>query len=129
MDKTVDHIFVFEGNGVIKDFPGNYSDYREWKTITEKENLKKTSNQVSNSIDTRKQRDNSNKLTFKEKKEFEALEKDLELLNKEKAEIETKFQSGASADELIKLSSRYEQIKEELDEKELRWLELSEKES
>ena len=73
MDKTVDHIFVFEGNGVIKDFPGNYSDYREWKTITEKENLKKTSNQVSNSIDTRKQRDNSNKLTFKEKKELEAL--------------------------------------------------------
>jgi ATP-binding cassette subfamily F protein uup len=129
MDKTVDHIFVFEGNGVIKDFPGNYSDYREWKTLTEKENLKKTTNQVSNSNDTRKQRDNSNKLTFKEKKEFEALEKDLELLNKEKAEIETLFQSGASTDELIKLSSRYEQIKEELDEKELRWLELSEKES
>ena len=59
-------------------------------------------------------------MTFKEKKEFEALEKDLELLNKEKAEIETKFQSGASADELIKLSSRYEQIKEELQKEILR---------
>lgn len=128
MDRTVDHLFVFEGNGVIKDFPGNYSDYREWKTLQEKELQQKTKNaSQADSVANRKQRDNSNKMTFKEKREFEALEAEIESLNEEKTQIEALFQSGADADEIMKKSARYEEIKTLLDEKELRWLELSEK--
>ena len=128
MDRTVDHLFVFEGNGVIKDFPGNYSDYREWKTLQEKELQQKTKNaSQADSVANRKQRDNSNKMTFKEKREFEALEVEIESLNEEKTQIEALFQSGADADEIMKKSARYEEIKDLLDEKELRWLELSEK--
>lgn len=127
MDKTVDHLFVFEGNGCIKDFPGNYSDYRDWKIRKEKEEAKELQNKVQKN-NSRTQRDYSNKMSFKEKKEFESLEKELETLNVEKADIEIKFQSGdATPDELVILSARYEEIKSLLDEKELRWLELSEK--
>ena len=126
MDKTVDHLFVFEGDGLIKDFPGNYSDFREWKTLKEKEDAKESNNKVSKSTATRSQRDNSNKMTFKEKKEFEALEIEIESLTNEKNNIEEIFQTGASPEEMLKLSSRYEEIKVLLDEKELRWLELSE---
>ena len=127
MDKTVDHLFVFEGNGCIKDFPGNYSDYREWKTGKEKEEAKEQQNKVKKN-NTRTQRDYSNKMSFKEKKEFESLEKELESLNNEKTDIESKFQLGdATPDELVMLSARYEEVKYLLDEKELRWLELSEK--
>ena len=129
MDKTVEHLFVFEGNGVVKDFPGNYSDYREWKTAHEKELLQKTKleNQVKSETD-RKQRDKSNKMTFKEKREFESLEKEIGELNEEKEQIESLFQSGADAEEIMQKSQRYEEVKSLLDEKELRWLELSEKE-
>ena len=127
MDKTVDHLFVFEGNGCIKDFPGNYSDYRDWKIRKDKEEAKELQNKVQKN-NSRTQRDYSNKMSFKEKKEFESLEKELETLNVEKADIEIKFQSGdATPDELVILSARYEEIKSLLDEKELRWLELSEK--
>ncbi len=129
MDKTVDHLFVFEGNGCIKDFPGNYSDYRDWKIRKEKEEnaaIQAQNNKIYNSG--RTQRDNSNKMSFKEKKEFESLEKELSSLNSEKQELELKFQEGkSSADELIKLSARYEEVKSLVDEKEMRWLELSEK--
>ena len=129
MDKTVDHLFVFEGDGRIKDFPGNYSDFRDWKTLKEKEVAKESNNRSPKSIATRSQRDNSNKMTFKEKKEFETLEKEIETLTNEKNKIEEIFQTGASPDEMLKLSSRYEEIKDCLDEKELRWLELSEKDN
>ena len=128
MDKTVEHLFVFEGNGVVKDFPGNYSDYRDWKIQNEKEQQQKNKDiNTGKSEVERRQRDKSNKMTFKEKKEFETLEKELESLNNEKAEIEALFQSGASPEEIMKKSQRYDEIKELLDEKELRWLELSEK--
>ena len=128
MDKTIDHLFIFEGNGVIKDFPGNYSDYREWKTIKEKEENQKlkTENTTKQDID-RKQREKSNKMTFKEKREFEQLEKEISELNSEKSQIESLFQNGADSDEIIQKSQRYEEIKNLLDEKEMRWLELSEK--
>ena len=128
MDKTVDHLFVFEGNGVIKDFPGNYSDYRDWKTLQEKEQNQKTKTENSSKSETDwKQRDKSNKMTFKEKREFETLEKEINELNEEKKQIEILFQSGAEADEIMQQSQRYEEIKSMLDEKEMRWLELSEK--
>lgn len=128
MDKTVDHLFVFEGNGVIKDFPGNYSDYREWKTIKEKEENQKLKTENSSKQETDyKQRDKSNKMTFKEKREFELLEKEINELNSEKSQIEILFQSGADSEEIIQKSKRYEEIKSLLDEKEMRWLELSEK--
>ena len=128
MDKTVDHLFVFEGEGVIKDFPGNYSDYRDWKTEKEKEEIAKNKETIAKK-DSYKQRDYSNKLTFKEKKELEQLEKDLEQLNNEKLTIEELFQNCTDSDEIMKASSRYEEIKVLLDEKEFRWLELSEKDA
>lgn len=128
MDKTVDHLFVFEGDGVIKDFPGNYSDYRDWKTEKEKEEIAKNKETIAKK-DSYKQRDYSNKLTFKEKKELEQLEKDLEQLNNEKLTIEELFQNCTDSDEIMKASSRYEEIKVLLDEKEFRWLELSEKDA
>ena len=127
MDKTVDHLFVFEGNGAIKDFPGNYSDYREWKSMKEKEEAAKIKDSSPQNNDY-KQRDKSNKMTFKEKREFEALENEIENLNQEKETIEILFQNGANSDEIAKVSIRYNEIKALLDEKELRWLELSEKE-
>lgn len=128
MDRTVEHLFVFEGNGIIKDFPGNYSDYREWKTLQEKEQLQKQKETAQRQEEERKpQRDRSNKMSYKEKREFETLEVELETLNKEKNEIEQLFQNGANPDEIIVKSARYEEIKVLLDEKELRWLELSEK--
>ena len=131
MDKTVDHIFVFEGNGVIKDFPGNYSDYRDWKTQQEKELNKKNRDLNTNNKPNAewKQREKSNKMTFKEKKEFETLETELVALNEEKKQIESVFQSGIDSNEIVKLSNRYEELKSIIDEKELRWLELSEKDA
>ncbi len=128
MDKTVDHLFVFEGNGVIKDFPGNYSDYRNWKSQKEKEENQKI--KAENTIKPEndwKQREKSNKMTFKEKREFELLEKEIQILNTEKSQIESYFQCGADSNEIIQKSQRYEEIKSILDEKEMRWLELSEK--
>lgn len=128
MDKTVDHLFVFEGNGVIKDFPGNYSDYRDWKTLQEKEQSHKVKTENSSKSETDwKQRDKSNKMTYKEKREFEMLEKEIQKLNEEKKQIEILFQSGAEADKIMQQTQRYEEIKSMLDEKEMRWLELSEK--
>ena len=129
MDRTVDHIFVFEGNGVIKDFPGNYSEYREWKQENDK--LKDAENpkeqQKAKASNAEKNR-NSNKLTFKERKEFEELTKDLDLLNNEKQEIETIFSNGSNTADLDRLAKRYNELKSIIDEKEYRWLELSEKE-
>ena len=128
MDKTVEHLFVFEGNGSIKDFPGNYSDYREWRTEKDKEeSLKNKTASPRDDSEKRTQRDKSNKMSFKEKREFESLEKEIEQLNNEKAEIEALFQNGASSETILEKSKRYDEVKELLDEKELRWLELSEK--
>lgn len=126
MDKTVDHIFVFEGNGIIKDFPGNYSEYRDWKLEQEKVVDAKIKG-INSKKDSYKQRDNSNKLTFKEKKELEQLEKELEELNNEKLKIEELFQNSTDTNNILQASNRYEEIKVIIDEKELRWLELSEK--
>ena len=129
MDRTVDHIFVFEGNGVISDFPGNYTDYREWKQENDKlkEAEKSKEAQKSKPTNTEKNR-NSNKLTYKERKELEELTKELDSLNNEKQEIEAVFSNGSNAADLDKLAKRYNELKNIIDEKEYRWLELSEKE-
>ena len=129
MDRTVDHIFVFEGNGVIKDFPGNYSEYREWKQENDKlKDAEKPKEQQKAKASNAEKNRNSNKLTFKERKEFEELTKDLDLLNNAKQEIETIFSNGSNTADLDRLAKRYNELKSIIDEKEYRWLELSEKE-
>ncbi len=128
MDKVVDHLLVFKGNGVIKDFPGNYTQYREWQTLQSKEEAEKT---VKPEPKKQKQTNNNSdnkKLTFKEKREFEQLEKDIEALEVEQKAIEEALCSGnLSIDELTEKSIRLPKMKDELDEKTMRWLELSER--
>ncbi len=127
MDKAVDHLLVFQGNGIIKDFPGNYTQYREWKALKPKEGAdkSKTPNEPKKSKkdyhhDTRR------RLSFKEKSELEQLSKDITVLEDEQKLLETELCSGKlSVDELTEKSKRLPRLKEELDEKEMRWLELS----
>lgn len=128
MDKIVDHLLVFNGKGVIKDFPGNYTQYREWESLKPKEtqNDKKL-------VDTEKKEkrefvgEQRRKKTYKEKCEFEQLEKDIAKLEQEQKEIEEALCSGTlSIDELTEKSKRLPEIKDALEEKEMRWLELSE---
>lgn len=131
MDRCVDHTFVFMGDGVIKDFPGNYSEYRAWKEAHEKEEAT-AQKQKAESKPTKPRsnnRDNSQKLTFKEKREFEELTESIERLTKEKEELFNLFNSGEQIDDVATKASRFEEVKDLLDEMELRWLELSEKNS
>ena len=131
MDRCVDHTFVFMGDGVIKDFPGNYSEYRAWKEAHEKEEAT-VQKQKAESKPTKPRnynRDNSQKLTFKEKREFEELTESIERLTKEKEELFNLFNSGEQIDDVATKASRFEEVKDLLDEMELRWLELSEKNS
>lgn len=131
MDRCVDHTFVFMGDGVIKDFPGNYSEYRAWKEAHEKE-LATAQKQKAESKPAKPRsnnRDNSQKLTFKEKREFEELTESIERLTKEKEELFNLFNSGEKIDDVATKASRFEEVKDLLDEMELRWLELSEKNS
>jgi len=124
IDAVADMLFVFEGDGKIKKFPGNYSDYHRY--ISEKSNKKN-----NDEIKKEKQKIKplkSDKLSYREKQEFEELEKELELLNKEKEELEIYLQSGDyENDELEKKSKRLPELINIIDEKEMRWLELSEK--
>jgi len=124
MDRLVDHLFVFEGNGVVKDFPGNYSQYRE-STEAQKENdsIKNNEPPMDRRLSTA---DKKRQLSYKEKREFEFLEKEIADLAKEKEEVTTRLNSGAASfEELQQLSNRIGEVTKLLDEKELRWLELS----
>ena len=130
MDKVVDHLFVFHGNANVQDFPGNYTDYRLWREMKEeqerleKENTKKTQ---PNPQEDRNANRPKVKMSYKEKREFEELEKEIAQLEEEKKELETLLCSGSlSADDILKKSNRIGEIIEALDRKELRWLELSE---
>ncbi len=131
MDRCVDHTFVFLGDGVIKDFPGNYSEYRAWKEAHEKEEatVQKQKAESKPAKPRNNNRDNSQKLTFKEKREFEDLTESIERLTKEKEELFNLFNSGEQIDDVATKASRFEEVKDLLDEMELRWLELSEKNS
>ena len=128
MDRTVDHTWVFMGDGVIKDFPGNYSEYRAWKDYHERQAAEEArATEKPRERQAYNNRDNSNKLTYKEKRELEQLAADLEALTAEKAELDALFASGETIADVTAKAARYEQIKQLLDEKEFRWLELSEK--
>lgn len=131
MDRCVDHTFVFMGDGVIKDFPGNYSEYRAWKEAHEREEatVQKQKAESKPAKPRNNNRDNSQKLTFKEKREFEELTESIERLTKEKEELFDLFNSGEQIDDVATKASRFEEVKDLLDEMELRWLELSEKNS
>ena len=131
MDRCVDHTFVFMGDGVIKDFPGNYSEYRAWKEAHQKEEatVQKQKAESKPAKPRNNNRDNSQKLTFKEKREFEDLTESIERLTKEKEELFNLFNSGEQIDDVATKASRFEEVKDLLDEMELRWLELSEKNS
>jgi len=124
MDKIVDHLFVFEGDGVIKDFPGNYTDYRDW----EEDRVKAEQSSIKIDKPVReKTAPEKKKLSFKEKKELDELEKKIGVLESEKKILEEELNSGAlAAEELHKKSIRYGELTSQLEEKELRWLELSE---
>lgn len=133
MDKVVDHLFVFEGDAVVRDFPGNYTQYRESldqkkEQATKSKEDTKSQETRAKSQDIQERKETVRKLTFNEKREFEALEKEIPELGKEKSEIENKLSSGeiTDSDEIIKLSERFSELSELLDEKEMRWLELSE---
>lgn len=127
MDKVVDHLLVFKGNGVVNDFPGNYTQYREWCS------LKSRDEETAAKKDSRpreKRHQERRKMSYKEKMEFAQLEKEIAELEKEQKEIEEQLCSGKlPVDELTEKSKRLPLIKEELDLKEMRWLELSEIES
>lgn len=131
MNRCVDHTFVFMGDGVIKDFPGNYSEYRAWKEAHEKEEatVQKQKAESKPAKPRSNNRDKSQKLTFKEKREFEDLTESIERLTKEKEELFNLFNSGEQIDDVATKASRFEEVKDLLDEMELRWLELSEKNS
>lgn len=132
LDSIVDHIFVFEGDGRIKDFPGSYSEYRAWReeqqavaaADAERERKKNAA------ADTARKRDNknNNRMSFKERREFEALTAELDSLNREKNELDMLFNSGGEIKDIAEKSARYSELCSLIDEKELRWLELSEKE-
>lgn len=128
MDRLVDHLFVFEGDGVIKDFPGNYSQYRQSIVDSQQSTVDWLEKKLPAKTSTQKQTNNSKRqLTFKEKREFETLEKEIAELTKEKELVDLRLNSGReSFEELEKLSNRIGEIAELLDQKELRWLELSE---
>ena len=127
MDKIVDHMFVFEGEGKIKDFPGNYSDYRDW--IGEKIKEQKIPEKKNKLPKAKSSAEGAAKLTYSEKRELELLEKDIAKLEEEKNLIEKFFNSGeGTSEELLVKSHRHGEVRELLDEKEMRWLELSEKE-
>ena len=135
MDKVIDHLLVFQGDCKIKDFPGNYTDYRQWRELKEEEErelaeLEKKSNQHKQAAAQQPKNSNTEgkrKLSFNEKREYEQLTRDIEALEKEKSELESSLASGTlSNDELIAKSQRFQEITDLLDEKELRWLELDE---
>ncbi len=133
MDKVVDHLLVFEGDGKVRDFPGNYTDLREeGKVKNEKSAKEKIKNEKpkggeNSSLLTIPSSLKKRKLTFKEKQEMEQLEKDIERLEAEKTELESALSSGTiSVDEITAISKRLPTLNDELDEKSMRWLELSE---
>ena len=129
MDKIVDHLLVFRGEGEIKDFPGNYTQFREWESLKPKELAESKNNAADNEKKEKREfvGEQRRKKTYKEKCEFECLEKEIAALEKEQKTIEEALCSGTlSIDELTEKSKRLPLVKDELEEKEMRWLELSE---
>jgi len=130
MDKVVDHLLVFKGDAELKDFPGNYTDYREWNELLEeqeRDEKKKAKSKTSTTKTQHVKKEKTSRLSFKDKQEFEELEKLIPQLENEKKDIETQLASGKlSTDEIIQVSQRLSEINGLIDEKTMRWLELSE---
>ena len=127
MDKVVDHLLVFRGQGEIKDFPGNYTQYREWEKLTSTTSNTSPTSQTSPAPKASYRHDDRRRLSYKEKREMEQLEREIAALEEEQHQLEQSLCSGTlSVDELTEKSKRLPQLKEELDEKSMRWLELSE---
>ena len=132
MDKVVDHLLVFKGEGEIQDFPGNYTQYREWcrlqpKTEGEGAEKKATKSTAKEQPSATQKKEGKRKMTYKEKREYEQLTKELEQLENEQKTLEEALCSGQlSVEELTEKSKRLPEIKAEIDEKEMRWLELAE---
>ena len=125
MDKIVDHLLVFKGDGIVQDFPGNYTQYRDWCMLKSKDEEPTTNK--SNAVKERHRGEQRRRMTYKEKMEYAQLEKDIESLEAERQQIEELLCSGTlSINELTEKSKRLPALKEELDAKEMRWLELSE---
>ncbi len=129
MDKVVDHLLVFKGQGEVKDFPGNYTQYREWAALEEQKTVKDAKT-VKDGTETAKsgyRHDERRRLSYKEKREMEQLEHDIAALEAEQRQIEEALCGGTtSVDEITTMSKRLPLLKDELDEKSMRWLELSE---
>ncbi|WP_286922878.1 ABC-F family ATP-binding cassette domain-containing protein [Proteiniphilum sp. UBA5375] len=127
MDKVVDHLLVFQGDAQISDFPGNYTQYREWKSENDKIQSEMSRISKPDTNQHRKKTEEKRKLTFRERKEFEALEQEIEALESEKECIGSELSSGSlSPDELMNKSNHLSEIMQLIDEKTMRWLELSE---
>lgn len=141
LDSIADHLFVFEGDGKVKDFPGNYTEYRQWRD--ERDRAEKAKKNTAGALASaprgidaaadapklsRGGLERAPKLTFKERRELEELTQELESLNNEKKTLEALFNSGQQIPDIAEKSRRYTELKEIIDEKEYRWLELSEKE-
>ncbi|WOG05435.1 ABC-F family ATP-binding cassette domain-containing protein [Segatella copri] len=137
MDKVVDHLLVFKGEGEIQDFPGNYTQYREWSRMQAKDEAEQAkpakngnSTAESDGAGTAKRNanfENKRKMSYKEKREYEQLTQEIDALTEEQKKLEEELCSGnLSVEELTEKSKRLPEIKDELDEKEMRWLELAE---
>jgi ABC transport system ATP-binding/permease protein len=127
MDRLVEHLFIFEGEGMVRDFPGNYTDFREEGNSIADEDTQKAQGLKNQEVkDKPKAEAAKRKLSFKEQKELETLEREIEELGKKKAQLTEKLNAGGSYDDLNDWAKTLEQISESLDEKEMRWLELSE---
>lgn len=130
LDNIADHLFVFTGDGQVKDFPGTYTEYRQWRD--EQQRMARQAESSSDSADKqqpRRQAERKRKLTFKERREMEALESEIEQLTAEKEELTALFNGGSTSDDIAAKAARYAEVNALLDEKEMRWLELSEIES
>lgn len=127
IDKIVDHLLVFKGNGEIQDFPGNYTQYREWKSLQSAEEKKLVNTETK--VKRGKSQNGKRKMSYKEKRRFEQLEKEITELEDEQRNIEEELNSGTlSVEELMEKSKRFAVIKKMIDDKTMEWMELSEKE-
>lgn len=127
LDSIVDHLFVFEGDGVVRDFPGNYSDYRLWlKEKQQQERKQQETSAKQENAESRRDTPRPRKMSFKERQEFENLTAEIDVLTQEKNELDALFNSGNEIPDIASLSTRYTVLTDMLDEKEMRWLELSE---
>ena len=130
MDKVVDHLLVFKGQGEVQDFPGNYTQYREWAALESDHSSSVRNSKTSVNANKSYRHDDRRRMSFKEKREFEQLEREIAALEEEQRQLEEQLCSGQlSVEELTEKSKRLPLLKDELDEKSMRWLELSEIES